>query len=123
MNAEQGRFVVARRNIKQGEEIICEKPYIVGPKIVNSPICLGCHKTLFQPDAKKDFYKCSSCTFPLCGPQCEKSEYHVQECKLMAEKFTSSTIKNTGNTIQNESSYCVILPLRLILLQRSDPKR
>lgn len=122
-NPQQGRYVVARRKIKQGEKILSEKPYVLGPKIINSPICLGCHKTLFEPNTSIDFYKCSSCTFPMCGPDCERSAYHVEECKIMKESFCQSRIKNSGDPRQSESSYCVILPLRLILLKKSDPAR
>lgn len=115
-----GRYMIAKRDIKPGEIILREKPAIVGPKMLSFVSCLGCHKTLI-PESNKDFYKCSKCSWPMCGKSCENSEFHIDECKIMAEKRFKSSITNRG-VLKAESSYCVITPLRMILLKQKNPK-
>lgn len=111
--------MIAKRDIKAGEVILREHPCVVGPKITSLPMCLGCHKTIAAPAF--DFYKCSKCSWPMCGESCEILESHVEECKLMTAKSFKSPIKFSGST-KIESSYCVIVPLRVILLKFSNPK-
>lgn len=136
-NSTLGRFVRATRDIKCGEVILKERPYIVGPKVISTPICLGCHKSLepqqFQipiDDNKrktktvKNFYKCSKCKWPLCSEQCEKSESHIDECNLMIERKYHSCIEyNAEEEHRKESAYCVIVPLRCLLKSKIDVKK
>ncbi|KAG5684028.1 hypothetical protein PVAND_013281 [Polypedilum vanderplanki] len=114
-----GRYMIAKRDIKPGEIILKEKPMIIGPKTISHPICLGCHKSLIP--IENDYYKCSKCTWPLCGKSCENSEYHKDECKLYCEKNFKSSIKFCESA-KAESSYCVIMPIRALLLKKSKPK-
>lgn len=108
-----GRFMIASRDIKTGEIILKEKPCVIGPKTVSHVTCLGCHKQLLG-----NFYSCSKCTWPMCSKECESSSYHVDECKILSSKNFKSSIKGIG---QVESSYCVVVPLRLILLRKLKP--
>ena len=119
-NCILGRYMIAKRDIEAGEVILRENPLVLGPKITSHVMCLGCHKTI-KPPASGDFYKCSKCTWPLCGKNCETLKPHVDECRVMSEKKFKSSIKNNG-TARIESSYCVIVPLRIILLKLSNPK-
>ncbi|XP_050334966.1 SET domain-containing protein SmydA-8 [Bactrocera neohumeralis] len=121
-----GRHLRATRDIKKGEIFLREKPFIYGPKVASAPTCLGCHRSLPNPvPPQKNFYKCSRCSWPLCGPQCENSSHHIDECELMsARKFKAKidfdpTKEGTG---KKESAYCVILPLRCILLRNKNPE-
>ncbi|XP_055373089.1 SET domain-containing protein SmydA-8 [Condylostylus longicornis] len=115
-----GRYLRATKDIKQGDVILRESPLIYGPKITSYPMCLGCHKILPIPLNLNDFYKCSKCTWPLCGPQCEKSPQHIEECKVMHEKKFISTI-TASKTPKKESAYCTILPLRCIMMKKLNP--
>lgn len=110
--------MIARRDIKPGDVILRENPFILGPKITSHPMCLGCLKTIPQP---RDFYKCSSCNWPMCGKSCETSLSHVDECRVMGKKKFISSIRNNG-AAKMEASYCVIVPLRVVLLKKSNPK-
>lgn len=111
--------MIAKRDIKAGEIILRESPCVMGPKIMSQAICLGCHK-IIDP-LQGDFYKCTKCNWPMCGKDCESSPSHVDECQLMHEKKFKCSIKNTGKA-KVEASYCVIVPLRVILLKKTNPK-
>ena len=106
--------MAAKRDIKPGEIILREKPIVIGPKTISNALCLGCHQLL-----NGNYYRCSKCTWPLCGKNCETSEYHGDECKLMSAKNFKSSIREFG---KSESSYCVIVPLRVILMRKNQPK-
>ncbi|XP_037931135.1 SET domain-containing protein SmydA-8 [Teleopsis dalmanni] len=116
-----GRHLRAKRNIKPGEIILRESPLIYGPKISCAPTCLGCHKLLPDPKPpQKNYYKCSKCTWPLCSKACEISPNHVDECQLMsARKFESKLNYNSANLNSTTMvpAYCIIMPLRCILLK------
>lgn len=98
-----------------------EKAAVLGPKIRSQIICLGCHKNLFQLDTTKDFLRCSRCTWPICSKKCENSSLHIDECHLMSSRNFKSSIKNAGNVAQLETCYCLILPLRVLLLKQKNP--
>lgn len=115
-----GRFMVAKRNIKAGDVIVREPPLVLGPKISSIVMCLGCHRTI-NPPKSGDYFKCSGCTWPLCGSSCESLPAHVEECQLMRQKKFNSSIKNCGAP-KIEAAYCVITPLRVILLKKTNPK-
>lgn len=131
-----GRFAQAIRDIKCGEIILRERPLLVGPKIISTPICLGCNRSLSpqdiivpgknrksKPQIVRNYFKCSKCKWPLCGEACEKSTAHTAECALMAEKkFQCSIEYNADDENKKESAYCAILPLRCLLLSKIDPK-
>jgi hypothetical protein len=99
-----------------------DKLLAAGPKLASRPICLGCNKTLIEPNPWTDFYKCSKCTWPLCGEKCENSTAHVDECKVMSAKNFFCTIENSGDVNKIESAYCVILPMRVLLLKKKSPE-
>lgn len=131
-----GRHLRATRDIKCGELILQEKPLIYGPKIISVPVCLGCHRQL-TASYKENYYKCRKCNWPLCSSDCETSLLHRDECDLMSKNNFSAKIdyqeskqtvndqnkeddKSTG-LLKKESAYCVILPLRCILLKEKEP--
>lgn len=129
----------AIRNVTAGEIILREMPLVYGPKVISTPICLGCNKHI-QPidipivnghDTKRktkptkmqrNFYKCSTCKWPVCGKQCEQSPVHLAECQLMADKkFQCSIDYIADEENRKESAYCAIVPLRCLLLKTSNP--
>ncbi|CAH2044084.1 unnamed protein product, partial [Iphiclides podalirius] len=120
----QGRHMIATRDIRQGEVILKEKPAVVGPRMACTAHCLSCGNKL-QPIAAEDrldYYKCPQCNWPMCGPGCSKAEVHKNECLVMTAKGYKSTIKYE-NGDKAEAAYCVIAPLRVLLMKETDPKQ
>lgn len=117
-----GRHMVATRDIKQGEMIFKEKPAVLGPRITSSALCLTCGVRLEPLAETYDFYKCTTCHWPMCGPKCEKSDVHKPECKVMSERKYQCDIKYEFPD-KVESAYCVISPLRVLLMKFSNPQQ
>ncbi|XP_004931692.3 SET domain-containing protein SmydA-8 [Bombyx mori] len=115
-----GRHMIATRDIKQGEMILKEKPAVLGPKICSPALCLTCGKRLEPLSDTCDFYKCTKCQWPMCGPQCEKSDVHKPECNAMCNRKYRCRIKYESPD-KVESAYCVISPMRVLLMKESDP--
>lgn len=121
-NEKLGRYMVAARDLKAGEVLFREFAVVHGPKMVSNPICLGCHGSLSGKLAKGSFYRCSHCAWPLCSKDCENLDPHVEECKLMASKNVKCPIKANCGTLQSDAIYCLIFPLRFLLMKKSQPK-
>lgn len=69
-------------------------------------------------DQATKFYMCSKCNWPLCGKACEDSVYHSKECEIMKNAKHKFNMADTGvGCRQKESRYCVIAPLRMLLLR------
>ncbi|XP_046969776.1 SET domain-containing protein SmydA-8 [Vanessa cardui] len=121
---ELGRHMVATRDIQQGEIILKEKPAAIGPKMSCTPHCLSCGIKLqpIQKDDQLDFYKCSSCNWPMCDVVCEKSEVHREECKAMSKSNYKCSIKYESPE-KTEAAYCVIAPMRVLLMKESNPRQ
>lgn len=116
--------MIATRDIKQGEMILKEKPAVIGPKVACTPQCLSCGMKL-EPNKvgdKYEFYHCSSCYWPMCGLQCEKADVHKAECKIMTDRKYKCTIKYQGPD-KTEAAYCVIAPVRVLLMKESCPQQ
>lgn len=121
-NDKLGRYMVAARDLKAGEVLFREVAVVHGPKMLSHPICLGCHKALSPKSPKTSFYRCSSCSWPLCSKLCENLAPHVEECKLMAAtKHYKCPIKTNVSATSSEIVYWVF-PLRFLLLKRKQPK-
>ncbi|XP_066994525.2 SET domain-containing protein SmydA-8 isoform X2 [Anabrus simplex] len=112
-----GRYLVATRDIKQGEMIFQETPIVTGPKVVTYPVCLGC---LHQMKPESEWRACSGCSWPMCSTKCELSPQHLSECKLMQEKGFRASIDVQK---KKESAYCSIVPLRCLLLKDKSPEK
>lgn len=117
-----GRYMVASRDLKAGEVLFREFAVVHGPKMLSQPICLGCHKSLSLRTSKATFYRCTSCAWPLCSKSCETLDPHLDECKLMSSKDYKCPIKANCVTMQSDAIYCLIFPLRMLLLKRRQPK-
>ncbi|CAG2053805.1 unnamed protein product, partial [Timema podura] len=115
-----GRFLVASRDIKQGELILREPPLVLGPKTATFPLCLGCHRRL--PSNLEGYHVCSGCNWPLCGPQCEGLAPHQDECQLMRESGHRADIPFESPQ-KKEAVYCNITPLRCLLLREKHPDK
>ncbi|CAG9564520.1 unnamed protein product [Danaus chrysippus] len=119
-----GRFMIATRDIKQGEVILKEKPAVIGPRMYYKVQCLSCGRQL-EPiqnlDGNMDFIRCSSCNWPVCGLDCEKAEVHREECKIMVQSHYKCDIKYECPD-KSQAAYCVIAPLRVLLMKDSNPR-
>ncbi len=58
---EEGRHMVAARDIQKGEVIMEEMPVSVGPNHYSAPVCLGCYKHV------DGTVICKHCGFPICS--------------------------------------------------------
>lgn len=116
--------MIATRDIKQGETILKEKPAVVGPRMASTAHCLSCGKKLSPTliEENLDYYKCPLCNWPMCGPECAKDDVHKNECKTMISKGYKCSIKYE-NKDKTEAAYCVIAPLRVLLMKESNPKQ
>lgn len=134
----------AIRSIEPGQIILRENPLIYGPKVISAPICLGCNRYVKPQDipvvepsstpmpgnrnrnrkpkvkTQRNYYKCSTCKWPMCSAECEQLPAHLAECQLMAEKkFQCSIDYNAQDEQRKESAYCAILPLRCLLQKKA----
>lgn len=121
-NEKLGRYMVASRDLKAGEVLFRELAVVHGPKMLSHMICLGCHKSLSLRTSKATFYRCSRCAWPLCSKSCETKDPHLEECALMSSKAYKCPIKGNCDTVNSEAIYCLIFPLRMLLLKRRQPK-
>ncbi|XP_059471578.1 SET domain-containing protein SmydA-8-like [Neocloeon triangulifer] len=107
---ELGRFLVAFRDISEGEVILKDAPLVVGPQAESAPVCLGCHR----PVGLHEPHVCSNCGCALlCGPQCEALPAHEKECQALRNALPNSApllLKDDGN-------WQCILPLRCFVNQ------
>ena len=119
-----GRHLVATRDIGPGEVIMSEPPITGGPRQYTSPVCLGCHAPVSLSG-----YRCQTCSWPMCGPQCETLPLHLAECQIFARagiKPTSLKRKN-GEAMEPEMEiehpiYECVTPLRVCLSKLSSPE-
>ncbi|XP_055597926.1 SET domain-containing protein SmydA-8-like [Uranotaenia lowii] len=102
LDSEQfGRFVVAKKDLARGEQILLEEPYVTGPYWDADVSCLNCYRD-----------SCSLCTKCGIAPLCydcsghDESECHFYLYSQLDKKF----IYNNFN---------VILPIRCLLLYRT----
>ena len=112
--ADQGRYMVAGRDLRQGEVILSEYPLVAGPLYTRSkPVCLGCLRLVAG-----NTYRCGGCGLPVCDAACEQAAIHRQECKV----FQAAGFKLE---VEDWTAYCPIYScitiLRALLLQETDP--
>ncbi|XP_055536296.1 SET domain-containing protein SmydA-8-like [Wyeomyia smithii] len=103
--AESERYVVAKRNIASGEQILMEEAYVTGPYYDADISCLNCFK--------ESCCTCSKCSkAPLCY---DCSSHNADECDFYRE---SSLDKNF---LYNH--FNVITPVRCLLLYGTNRER
>jgi hypothetical protein len=108
-NPEMGRYYVAARNLKAGEMMFEELPFVIGPKPDSPPICLSCYCPV---DGSTNGPKCTKCLWPLC-PECNESGgsvWHKGECAVFVKS------KNKFQCVEDSTTGCpqldCITPLR-----------
>ncbi|XP_071747196.1 histone-lysine N-methyltransferase Smyd1 [Lepeophtheirus salmonis] len=115
----RGRYVLALRDIKAGEIVVKDEPFVVVPSMKSLPVCIQCFKSY----AMKEIPKCDSCGFPLCEEkeECDSLklfDHKKEECEVLSKIGAKPIFVN--NTIS--PLYMAIGPLRLLLKSRKDPE-
>lgn len=109
-----GKYLVASREIKQGEILLKEPVTLLGPKIRTVPVCLGCHKKVVGS------YRCSKCQFPMCASYCEVTQNHKAECAILSKVAGRIKIDDFQSI---HPAYECITPLRVLLTKESAPEK
>ncbi|KAG5681719.1 hypothetical protein PVAND_011129 [Polypedilum vanderplanki] len=126
-----GRLLRATREIKAGSLIISEAPVIIGPKWTSDEddeedenffkfSCVGCFEVISNLR-----HKCDVCMWPCCSPDCPgltNAELHDIECQLL--KMGKGPENRTNvKSIKKYFRTDILIALKILLLQRKNPKR
>lgn len=111
---ELGRYLVAARDLAEGEVLFTEAPLVVGPIAITPPVCLNCYNLV------DGSYKCRKSGWPLCGPRCEKAVQGNPEIVIPHQTEATFEIDNYGEACY---LYECISPLRALLLQKTAPSK
>nr|XP_026495928.1 SET domain-containing protein SmydA-8-like [Vanessa tameamea] len=110
-NEKLGRYLVAAKDLKPGERILSDQPFVLGPNSDTSLVCFNCYLPLISK-----FLVCKNCAVaPICpGEGCtdQFAKWHSQqECNFFRNlKLNKGT--NPMTMVQNVGS---LLVLRAIL--------
>ncbi|XP_035788785.1 SET domain-containing protein SmydA-8-like [Anopheles albimanus] len=120
-----GRYIVASKDLKAGEAIISEvPPLVVGPCAESDPVCLGCHRMLFEAESPQ--IRCNDCQWPICSPACPglapDGTHRTLECIPLREKGVARLLQ-ASTAKEQKLMYEAILTLRCALLATVDPAR
>ncbi|PSN56126.1 hypothetical protein C0J52_10643 [Blattella germanica] len=117
----KGRYLVASRDIRQGELILTADPLVVGPPQGCQPMCLGCYKKLELEDNP---YRCNGCGWPMCSKGCsgKGKEYGHSEAECRLYESARSKLVSMKDTLLT-SLYLVVVPLRCLLLETTNPEK
>ncbi|KAE8741891.1 hypothetical protein FOCC_FOCC012543, partial [Frankliniella occidentalis] len=123
-------YLVATKDIAAGELIVREEALVVGPCQNAKPVCLGCLK---QFDGEH-YIRCMGCQWPLCCPTCPGLErddkaggqavrlgHTDEECAALSAAGPSG--RRVVDLRARTPLYNVIVPLRILLLEKQDPAR
>ncbi|CAG4991158.1 unnamed protein product [Colias eurytheme] len=115
---ELGRYLVAARDLRPGERILSDQPFVLGPSSDTSLVCFNCYLPLINK-----FHVCKFCAVaPICpGDGCpdELAKWHVQkECDFFRELKLNSGLSPI-KMVQNVGS---LLALRVVLQKNNNPK-
>ncbi|XP_055386362.1 SET domain-containing protein SmydA-8 isoform X2 [Condylostylus longicornis] len=116
VNSDLGRYALLEEDIKCGETVVDEEPFVYGPK--SGPVvCLECCGPV---DLKKNKF-CPQCNWPLCNGCKTKVNVHKDECNI----FKSCKVKFQVDNLNlfNCPQLDCITPLRLLLKMEKDPER
>lgn len=109
-----GRYYVASRRLKAGQEVLEDQPLAFGPLAYSSPVCLGCHSPV-----PEELPRCPGCWWPLCSLECATSSLHQQECPVLA-KDTERV--HVPKDYEETSRYDAIMIMRVLLLRSFNPE-
>jgi len=121
-NEKFGRYLVAAKDIAQGEIILTEKPLAWGPYTTNSVlVCVGCYRHI-NGDTKAA--GCSRCHLPICSQKCQNNEKHQnQECSAFQKFKSNFNFRNdNGEYVIEKIPYSVILIVRILMMKTNSPE-
>lgn len=110
-----GRYLVAAKDLKPGENIISEEPFVVGPHGDSALVCFNCHSPLISK-----FLCCKGCAIaPICSGDGCPTELRKWHNPIECEFFAKLKLKGFGpmTMVQNVGSLVV---LRAVLKKQSD---
>ncbi|KAJ0174531.1 hypothetical protein K1T71_009639 [Dendrolimus kikuchii] len=114
-----GRYLVAAKDLKAGETIFSDEPFVLGPNSDTSLLCFNCYLPLISK-----FVVCKNCAVaPICpGEGCpeprHRNWHNTKECDFFRNlKLTKGLHPMT--MVQNVGS---LLVLRAVLKKEADPK-
>jgi len=113
-SAELGNYLVANRNLEEGEVILTEAPLVIGPSQMTIPVCLACYTPV------DGSYKCPKSGWPLCGPSCAKLVSKNVEVVIPTQCQATFEI---DEYFQPSYLYECIIVMRALLLQKSNPAK
>uniref|UniRef100_A0A1I8NZ76 SET domain-containing protein n=1 Tax=Stomoxys calcitrans TaxID=35570 RepID=A0A1I8NZ76_STOCA len=123
MSEIYGRYLVANRDIKPGEVLIREPALAIGPCVSADPVCLGCYMPV---SLKITQYRCPSCHWPMCGPNCRGNNHpkgHTfAECDLFKKENAAAPLTPTASPEQVKNLYELVLVVRILLLKKLHPE-
>merc|ERR1719481_1329173 len=103
-----GRYLMATKDLEEGELILNESPMVVGPRQLTKPVCLGCHKEI---TSTTPFIRCVRCNWPMCSRECMDSPMHDAECRATRAAGKRIKVEHFGQT---NMMYACITVLRAL---------
>eukprot|EP00092_Neocalanus_flemingeri_P005603 GFUD01006035.1.p1 GENE.GFUD01006035.1~~GFUD01006035.1.p1 ORF type:complete len:489 (-),score=162.34 GFUD01006035.1:66-1532(-) len=80
-NEQDGRHLVAIRDLSPGDLIFNESPTAFSPGVAEG-VCIVCLRRI-------EAGVCSKCWWPVCGERCKESTVHQEECRYLASCLAS----------------------------------
>jgi len=80
-NEQDGRHLIAIRNLAPGDLIFNESPTTSSPGAADG-VCIVCLKRI-------EAEVCNKCWWPVCGERCKDSTVHQEECRYLASCLAS----------------------------------
>lgn len=115
-----GKYLIASRDLQSGELVLTERPLVFGPKAMPDPEavmpCVGCYKPVFTEAGER----CSKCGWPVCSGNCpglKDPRHHAAECEILSVR-PDCVLNDMADYYRHDA----LLPLRCILLQKTDPE-
>ncbi|XP_034250401.1 SET domain-containing protein SmydA-8 isoform X2 [Thrips palmi] len=128
-----GRYLVAATDVAAGDLILREDALVAGPCQNAKPVCLGCLKPFdgenyIRSSESEDCHRCMGCQWPMCSPACPGLQdakgltgHTDEECAALSAAGPSG--RRVMNLQARTPLYNVIVPLRILLLEKQDPVR
>ncbi|XP_041982387.1 SET domain-containing protein SmydA-8 [Aricia agestis] len=116
-----GRYLSAARDLNPGDVVLTESPLVFGPKGMPDPEasmpCVGCYKPVFTDVGER----CARCGWPICSGSCAGLKdplHHARECDVLSAR-PDCVLDNMADYYRHDA----LLPLRCLLLQKSEPEK